>query len=125
MKLQLVFDSWRDKDGKEVSDEKRIELEMGSFHGGTCFDAMLDLASDDIIDLEAASREGFSAIFYVATDTVNDGAARLAFHMETQRKQQNLVIEELKRQTAALETEREELRENISRIIAHHEGRER
>jgi hypothetical protein len=113
MKFQLVFDHWRDRDGKPVEGEKRIDLEMGSFHGGTTFDAMVDLNADDIIDMQDAALSGFSAVFYVAQDTVVDGAAQLASHMRLERAKLKAEIAILEGQVQSLEGQVEVLAKNV------------
>ena len=78
MKMKLVFEGWRDKYGKPVEGNERIELEMGSFHGGTTFEANVEFSADDILDFERNARFGYSATFWVPPVSVNGGEAELA-----------------------------------------------
>ena len=68
MKIELVFDEWRDK-GESIYDrEEAVRLSEGDFHSGSMFDAEIELDEDTAAELQAALKDGFTPVFYVARE---------------------------------------------------------
>lgn len=64
MKIRLVFDDWK-KDLKSLSGtEEGTDLSMGVFHGGTVFEAEIDLDIHEEQELAKAMEEGYVPHFY-------------------------------------------------------------
>lgn len=63
MKVELVFQDWQ-RDGQSIyGTELGVELSLGDFHGGTVFDAEINLDADQKDDLRYAIENGAVPIF--------------------------------------------------------------
>jgi len=70
MKVKLIFDDWK-KDFESIhGTERGIDLEMGSFHGGSTFNAEIELNEWEEKDFEEALKEGIIPYFYMDKDNL-------------------------------------------------------
>jgi len=70
MKVKLIFDDWKKGFESIHGTERGIDLEMGSFHGGTTFNAEIELNKWEEKDFEEALKEGITPYFYMDKDTL-------------------------------------------------------
>lgn len=69
MKIRLVFDDWRNKQGESVYQTGvGIELSMGSLHSGSTFTAEVQFAADTEEDLRESLAAGYTPVFYVSAE---------------------------------------------------------
>lgn len=71
-KVKLVFDDWRRWDGTKdesvYSTQEGVELSMGDLHGGSTFDAEIEVSDDDAARLSSAMSTGIKPVFYMVPD---------------------------------------------------------
>lgn len=64
MKIELVFDDWRDKNHESIyNTAEGIALSGGDFHSGATFRATIEV--DDPEKFERQLHQGFVPVFYV------------------------------------------------------------
>lgn len=65
MKVKLWFDTWQDKNGKDIyCTEKGIDLSMGDFHGGTIFKGTIECPYGEE-ELQQALKDGYMPVFKI------------------------------------------------------------
>lgn len=70
MKVQLVFEDWRDCHDATISVYNAvvgIRLSSGDFHSGTTFSGEIDLDGEQEEELREAMARGFKPVFRVTT----------------------------------------------------------
>jgi hypothetical protein len=67
VKVELVFDDWRDKSGRSVYGTN-YELSLSDFHSGTIFQGEIDLDEESERKLTQALEQGFVPVFYITKE---------------------------------------------------------
>jgi len=63
MKIKLIFDTWRSKEGHTIL--WNSDLSMGEFHSGTTFNGEIELDADNEIELKEHLQNGYRPVFWV------------------------------------------------------------
>jgi hypothetical protein len=71
IKVKLVFNDWLDvKNNKSIyQTEEGIQLSKGDLHGGSTFDAEIDLPEDELRTILEANAIQVAPVFYVSLHT--------------------------------------------------------
>ncbi len=65
MKIKLVFYDWRDKGISIGGTERGCKLSKGDFHGGSTFEARIDIDAWQEKELREALASGYQPVFWV------------------------------------------------------------
>jgi len=67
LRVDLVFDDWREKGRSIYSTAQGNDLSMGDFHSGTTFNGVIECDDQLTLDeLHSAMREGFTPVFWLS-----------------------------------------------------------
>ena len=73
MKINLVFDDWRDSAGNSISyTEAGVRLTANDLHPGSTFACEIELDEDSAADLQEALDSGYVPVFYAVTSDEPD-----------------------------------------------------
>jgi hypothetical protein len=71
MKVKLVFEDWRNNEGRSVYSELTM-LSTGGYHSGTTFNGEINLTTEQEDELKAYMKNGYRPVFWVLEEKVDD-----------------------------------------------------